>query len=113
MDKHETAGAAMATPDDGRTPAYLLTWNPEHFQLGGDGVVTPGTVHRWTCHSKQPKPGDTVYLIRLGVEPRGVVAKGTVTEGSYEGPHWKDPSKQTQYIKFRVEELRLTNAEGM
>lgn len=94
-------------------PAYLLTWNPEHFKIGGDGGVTPGSEHRWTCHSKQPSLGDTVYLIRLGMEPRGVVAKGKVTEGSFEAPHWKDPSKQARYIKFEVDEFRPDARSGM
>ena len=99
--------------DDGAISAYLLTWNPEHFKLGGDGEISPGTEHRWTCHSKRPAIGDTVYLARLGVEPRGVIVKGTVTEGSHQAPHWKNPAKSARYIKFMVDELRLTAADGL
>ena len=92
--------------DGGPSPAYLLTWNPEHFKLGGDDGVVIGEEQRWTCHSKQPKVGDTVYLIRLGQEPRGIVARGVVTTESFEEPHWRDPTKPARYIRFRVEEFR-------
>lgn len=99
--------------DDGPSPVYLLTWNPEHFQLGGDGGVVVGDEQRWTCHSKQPQVGDTVYLIRLGQEPRGIVARGVVTEGSFEEPHWKDANKPARYIRFRVDEFRPDAASGL
>ncbi|MGN5092375.1 hypothetical protein ACTG2R_14910 [Aeromonas hydrophila] len=65
---------------------YLLTWNPEQFSTGGDGSQTgllgyrAGDEIRWSCRSKQPQFGDTVYLIRLGKEPRGIIAKGVVTQ---------------------------------
>lgn len=96
-----------------RPGAYLLTWNPDHFKLGGDGAVVVGTEQSWTCHSKQPRVGDKVYLIRLGVEPRGIVATGTVTEPSREGPHWKDETKQARYVRFKVEEFRPDTRSGI
>jgi 5-methylcytosine-specific restriction protein B len=99
--------------DDIPAPAYLLTWNPDHFELGGDANVVVGEEQRWTCHSKQPKIGDAVYLIRLGVEPRGVVATGVVTQESHEAPHWKDPSKLARYIHFRVNDFRPDAASGL
>jgi len=98
---------------------YLLTWNPKNYTKGGDGDVDyslglkPGAIERWSCHSKQPKIGDTVYLIRLGVEPRGIVAKGTVAKESYEAEDWADKSKKRDYIEFKVEEYRPTCAAGL
>ncbi|MGR5448487.1 McrB family protein [Vibrio sp. PNB22_3_1] len=98
---------------------YLLTWNPKHFSTGGEGSE-PGTLDyavgeqvRWSCHSQQPKLGDTIYLIRLGVEPRGIVAKGTVSKESYLAPHWSDESKQKRYIDFELENLRLDCKTGL
>lgn len=111
--KPETDADGSVEATDEAAPAYLLTWNPEHFKLGGDGDVTPGTEHRWTCHSKQPKVGDTVYLVRLGTEPRGIVARGVVTGESFEAPHWKDSSKQARYIRFTVDEFRPSAASGL
>jgi 5-methylcytosine-specific restriction enzyme B len=108
-----TAADELNNDAQPRPSAYLLTWNPDHFKLGGDGAVVVGTEQRWTCHSQQPRGGDRVYLIRLGVEPRGVVATGTVTEPSREGPHWKDEAKQARYIRFRVEEFRPDASSGL
>jgi 5-methylcytosine-specific restriction enzyme B len=99
--------------DDVAAPAYLLTWNPENFNFGGDGGVAVGEERRWTCHSTQPKPGDTVYLIRVGQDPRGIVMRGIVTRGSEVAPHWRDTSKTARYIHLRVDEWRPSAAEGL
>ncbi|MFH0287483.1 McrB family protein [Vibrio owensii] len=98
---------------------YLLTWNPKHFSTGGEGSeagtlnYTVGENVRWSCHSQQPKTGDTVYLIRVGVEPRGIVAKGTVSKESYLAEHWSDASKQKHYIDFKLEGLRSNCEQGL
>jgi 5-methylcytosine-specific restriction protein B len=98
---------------------YLLTWNPKHFSTGGEGSEA-GTLNyavgenvRWSCHSQQPKIGDTVYLIKVGVEPRGIVAKGTVSKESYLAEHWSDASKQKNYIDFKLEGLRSNCEQGL
>lgn len=96
-----------------RRATYLLTWNPEHYQEGGNAGVRAGTEERWTCISSQPKPGDRVYLIRLGVDPRGMVARGTVTEGSFKAEDWRDPTKSRSYIKFLADETRPDCASGL
>jgi len=101
------AGADVATS------TWLLTWNPEHFKDGGDAGVTAGKVTRWTCHSKQPQPGDSVFLIRLGIEPRGIVATGVVTRSSFEGTDWRDPTKTRNYIEINPIETRPDCASGL
>lgn len=94
-------------------PNYLLTWNPAHFKLDGDAGVELGAEVSWSCHSKKPQPGDVVYLVRLGQEPRGIVARGLVIEGSHTGPDWKDSSKTRNYIRLRVDEHRPDCASGL
>lgn len=94
-------------------PSYLLTWNPAHFKLGGDAGVELGQEIDWSCHSKQPQPGDVVYLVRLGQEPRGIVARGLVTDGAHDGVDWKDPSKTRNYIRFRIEDHRPDCSHGL
>lgn len=101
-------------------PAYLLTWNPKYYSLvksveGGDQEqpYAIGDEIRWTCSSKQPRLGDTVYLIRLGEEPRGLVGKGVVTKESFDDADWRDPEKQRQYIQFRFEDIRLDSEDGL
>ncbi|MFA0531598.1 McrB family protein [Vibrio breoganii] len=98
---------------------YLLTWNPKHFSTGGEGSksgtleYTHGQEVRWSCHSQQPNIGDTVYLIRVGIEPRGIVAKGVVSKESYLAEHWSDASKQKRYIDFKLEGLRSNCEQGL
>lgn len=92
---------------------YLLTWNPDNYQDGGNAGVRVGESERWTCSSTKPQQGDRVYLIRLGVDPKGMVARGTVTEGSFEDADWRDPNKTRRYIRFRAEEARPDCVSGL
>lgn len=100
--------------------AFLLTWNPKHYSLvkrtGGADEAQPyseGDEIRWTCGSKQPRVGDTVYLVRVGEEPRGIVARGIVTRESYLDADWLEPEKQRQYIGFRFDDIRQNCEDGL
>ena len=100
--------------------AYLLTWNPKHYPMvkqveGSDEgqSYSAGDEIRWTCVSKQPNVGDTVYLVRVGEEPRGIVAKGIVTKKSYFDTDWLEPEKQRQYIDFCFDDIRLSCEQGL
>jgi 5-methylcytosine-specific restriction enzyme A len=74
---------------------YLLAWNPRRWTWDDlsdmasqvrDGHVVKT---RWSCgSSKKIAKGDRVFLIRLGVEPRGIFGSGRVVEGSFPGHHW-------------------------
>nr|WP_314898960.1 AAA family ATPase [uncultured Deefgea sp.] len=92
---------------------WLLTWNPKHFKEGGDAGVLLDEVMRWTCHSKQPQIGDHFYLIRLGEDPRGLVASGIVTRTSFQAPNWKDDTKLSSYIEIKAEDVRPDCASGL
>jgi 5-methylcytosine-specific restriction protein A len=80
---------------------YLLTWNPARFewttlhddiaQLRAQGWCPA----RWSCGSTQRiQPGDRVFLMRLGEEPRGIMASGTARSVPYESEHW-DPHSES------------------
>lgn len=98
---------------------YLFTWNPDQFSTGGDGSTAglldyrEGDEIRWSCRSKQPQFGDTVYLIRLGKEPRGIIAKGVVTQAPFSDSDWKDANLERSYIKFQLQELRQSCQAGL
>ena len=75
---------------------WLMAWNPENWEwksfqddrlrvARGENVTLP-----WRTASKQLKEGDTAYLVRLGEEPKGLVARGTVTSEPYDDAHY-DP----------------------
>lgn len=85
---------------------WLLTWNPGVWNWStlrddrektraGQTVTLP-----WRCASTAPREGDHVYLMRLGVEPKGVVGVGTVSRASYDSPHF-DSAKAAAGEKMR------------
>lgn len=46
---------------------------------------------KWTCGvNKSIKAGDRVFLIKLGLEPKGIVASGIAITDVFEGTHWDD-----------------------
>ena len=89
---------------------YLLTWNPSKWDWPrGDferdiaavkeSSRAPG---RWSCGAtKRIKLGDRVFLLRQGVEPRGLIASGWVTREPFSDRHWEDAGplgRQTMYV---------------
>ena len=80
---------------------WLLTWNPKRWdwneRLGGyldlmDRIQQVGKVfERWsTGVNVSIKEGDRVFLIRLGEDPRGIVASGYAATNVFKSPHWED-----------------------
>ena len=56
---------------------------------------------KWTCGvNKSIKAGDRVFMIKLGSEPRGIVASGIAITDVFEGIHW-DLEKNAQGKKAR------------
>lgn len=90
--------AELAKDWRGSIATWLLTWNPDVWNwstLQGDREKTragKAVTLPWRCVSTAPREGDHVYLMRLGVEPKGVVGVGTVSHASYDAPHY-DPAK--------------------
>jgi 5-methylcytosine-specific restriction protein A len=74
---------------------YLLTWNPARWQWE-DLEESIKEIERhgyheysWSCGvTKKIRPGDRVFLIKLGVEPRGIVASGWAVSEVYRDRHW-------------------------
>jgi 5-methylcytosine-specific restriction protein A len=95
---------------------YLLTWNPErwnwsYLQKSIAEVKTQGYCReRWGCGAtKKIVPGDRVFLMKLGKQPRGIVASGWVTSRVYEDLHWDETARQrgemTLYVDVRFDTL--------
>lgn len=95
---------------------YLLTWNPDSWRwadLKDDvAAVRRGDAHelRWSCgNTKSIKVGSRVFLLRQGVEPRGVIASGWVTKPTYQHQHW-DPHRakdgdKANFVAFAVDTI--------
>lgn len=75
-------------------PAYLLTWNPLRYDKRWSreaGRLARGqrVSAKWaTGVNKSIKPGDRLFFVRVGNEPRGIFASAVATSGSYQGEHW-------------------------
>jgi len=99
--------------------AILLTWNPEKYNKGGSGTqdfssgLHAGARERWNCNTTKANIGDRVYLIRLGIEPRGIVASGAITKEPFVDEDWADANKQRRYIEFQVDDVRESCVDGL
>lgn len=60
--------------------AFLLTWNPRKFEKSWAPEVRrlargETVTLRWSTGGRRDiEPGDRLYLVRLGIEPRGIFA---------------------------------------
>ena len=95
---------------------WLLSWNPTKWNwstlaedrektLRGDKVS-----HSWRSASSKPREGDHVFLLRTGVDPKGIVAFGTVTRPPHEGPHFDEAKaaagETARFIDVEFAEIR-------
>lgn len=87
--------------------SFLFSWNPNNWKwerlnnnikkLNSGGKVK----FYWTCQShKQVKVGDRAYIVRLGMEPTGIMASGYVASEPYIGLNWKDEETYVVDIEF-------------
>ena len=96
--------------------SYLISWNPtrwdwQTFTEDRAATIEDRTVtHRWRTSSKKPKVDDRVYLLRTGLEPRGIIARGKVVKPPYIDAHWDEAKAQsgktTYFIDVEFEDIR-------
>lgn len=93
--------SAGYNPPNGMT-TYLLTWNPERWPWDdfGEGLrrVRAGESYEmpWSTGNTRNIPvGSRVFLLKQGVEPRGLIASGWTTGLPDEHPHW-DPERASK-----------------
>ena len=91
---------------------YLLSWNPkiwEWVDMKEDiaKVAKNGYFEmQWsTGVTKKIKEGDRLFLMKLGVEPRGIVASGWATSDVQHSTHYKNSSKKALYIGVRFDTI--------
>jgi hypothetical protein len=94
--------------------AFLLTWNPRVYaweELPADlrKLERGKLVIRWGCgRSKELRDGARLYLLRQGVEPRGLVASGYAQGDWYEGESFRHKGVPGHYVDLAVERLSMT-----
>ncbi|PTR17231.1 5-methylcytosine-specific restriction protein B [Nitrosospira sp. Nsp2] len=96
--------------------SWLLSWNPKKWPwptLAADRASTNAAEavrHGWRCASSAVREGDHVFLVRTGVDPKGIVAFGSVARGPYESLHYDvekaQANKTTQFIDVDFTEIR-------
>ena len=92
--------------------AYLYTWNPNNWKWVDlqDAIfrVNNGEEYNryWSCGvTKRIAPGDTFLLVRLGVEPKGIIGVGYVTSAPYFRPHWDKTKRAAGETALRTDLL--------
>ena len=96
--------------------SYLLTWNPqkwpwEDLHESITEIAEKGfTRFTWSCgNSKRIVEGDRVFLLRQGLEPRGILGAGWAAGNSFEEIHWREEKAErgrtTRYVEVRWEVL--------
>ena len=99
---------------------WLFAWNPKRYTWEGaaDGYKELMTVISqvgcayipWTCGvNKSILPGDRIFLIRLGVKERGIVASGHAATAVFKGTHWDEAlaskGKKTNRIYIKMDKI--------
>lgn len=81
---------------------FLFTWNPNKWewrdlpQAVYEANVEGRYLYQWSCGTtRRIYPGDRVFLLRLGVSPKGIIGAGVVVSEPSEEIHW-DPEKAEQ-----------------
>jgi 5-methylcytosine-specific restriction enzyme A len=97
---------------------YLYTWNPSlwHWSDQQDAIyrINNGKQYDmyWSCgNTKKIEVGDVFFLIRLGVEPKGIIGCGYVTSDPYPLPHWDEEKANTGKEALRTDLLFKALAE--
>lgn len=99
--------------------AYLFGWNPLKFAWADmdEDVQTLKSkgklVDNWSVAShKAIQPGDRAYIVRLGVEPKGIFASGTISSEPYiafrKGRHYHRIEISIDTLLNPAKELILT-----
>ncbi len=108
-------------------PTYLLTWNPklwsnfEREQFAREIAITAsGKPYemRWsTGNRKNIEEGDRLFIVRLGVEPRGIFAAGWAVGRSVEDEHWDakkaEKGRKMWYVNGRYDRILNTEFPGL
>lgn len=99
---------------------YLFAWNPNKWnwtdlKLDIENLDKSGSVvQKWSCVSyKQIKPGDRAFLVRLGVEPKGIMGSGTVVSEPFLSQHWSGEDKLVHRVLIEFDTLLNPESESL
>ncbi|SEG36374.1 HNH endonuclease [Eubacterium ruminantium] len=95
-------------------PVYLLAWNPDVWSWDQSYSEMVENVSKdnpltepWTVKNSSIHRGDIVYLMRLGVEPKGIIAMGHASSEVYLMDHYNkeraSKGERTKHVDARFE----------
>lgn len=95
---------------------YLFVWNPKRWswdtleeeikRVDLTGICSVA----WSCgNTKSIQPGDRIFLIKVGTEPKGIIGAGFASTEPFPEKHWSGKNKETLYIKIDFEVLLNAN----
>ncbi len=98
--------------------SYLFVWNPKRWDWENleDDIeqveLTGKTKNRWSCgNTKSIQVGDRIFLVKLGTEPKGIIAAGFATTTPFEEKHWTGENRQALYIDIDFDVLLNSEKE--
>ncbi len=89
---------------------FLFVWNPKKWRwttLENDieqADLTGRCSQRWSCgNTKSIQQGDRIFLLKVGSEPKGIIAAGFATSTPFQAKHWSGENKDALYINVDFE----------
>jgi len=96
---------------------FLLGWNARRFDFDLEGAkrrLESGKCIRWSCgNTTKIHKGDHAFMLRQGLEPRGVFGHGEIVSEVHVDAHWELPRKLARYVKVRLEILMDPKFDGI
>ncbi len=117
LDQLKIVYASSVPPAETGDAAYLIAWNPENWPWdnlsalatqyrSGERIAGEDDDSRWSVANQSVKPGDRLFLIRLGREPKGIMGSGYSVSAPYKGPHYSGESGKTAtYVRLKWDAL--------
>lgn len=92
---------------------YLFLWNPKKWNWSSleqdiERVNFNGRCSQnWSCgNTKSIKPGDRIFLLKTGTEPKGIIAAGFSSSVPFYDIHWSGvKAKNTLFVNVDFEVL--------
>lgn len=88
---------ASCSPSSAMTTQWM-TVGPERLGRAGlptgrcDGRGWQSAAGQWATDTRKSgiEPGDRIFFLRQGVEPRGIIGSGTAASRTFTDEHWDD-----------------------
>ena len=92
--------------------AYLFTWNPKRWDWcdQADAISRTNSGENygryWSCgNTKRIQIGDQFFLMKLGVEPKGIIGCGFISSEPYLLTHWDEEKRRIGKLGLRTDIL--------